>query len=101
MNPKRFNKENHAEKVNNLFSEMVDGYSNVPTPRPTQIHTHDFGCNFMGVQILDGECKASATEPDKGFMMLHCLDQLVTQDVYADHFKLVSFLEIKENRQVY
>ena len=60
---------------------MVDGYPDVPKPRPTQTHTYDFGCTFMGAQILDGECKASATKADKGFMVLHCLDQLVTQDV--------------------
>ena len=35
----------------------------------------------MGVQILDGECKKSATNDDKGFLVLNCLDQLVTQDV--------------------
>ena len=81
MNPERFNKENHAERVNKLFSEMVDGHPNIPTPRPTQTHTYDFGCTFMGAQILDGECKASATKADKGFRVLNCLDQLVTQDV--------------------
>ena len=81
MNPEKFNKENHAEIVNKLFSEMVDGYPNVPTPRPTQTHTYDFGCTFMGVWLLDGECKATATDADKGFVVLHCLDPLVTQDV--------------------
>ena len=81
LNQERFNKENHAEKLNKLFSQMVDGYPIIPTPRPTQTHTFDFGCTFMGVQILDRECKASATEADKGFLMLHCLAQLVTQDV--------------------
>ena len=35
----------------------------------------------MGVWIIDGDCKASATKDDKGFMVLNCLDQLVTQDV--------------------
>ena len=81
LNPEKFNKENYAEIVNKLFSEMVDGYPNVSTPRPTQTHTYDFGCTFMGAWLLDGECKATATNPDKVFMVLHCLDQLVTQDV--------------------
>ena len=81
LNPEKFNKENHAEIVNKLFSEMVDGYPNVPTPRPTQTHIYDFGCTFMGAWLLDGECKATATNADKGFMVLHCLDQLVTQDM--------------------
>ena len=35
FNPEKFKWENHADKVNQLFSEMVDGYPNVPTPRPT------------------------------------------------------------------
>ena len=67
--------------MNKLFSEEVDGYPSVPAPRPTQTHTYDFGCIFMGVQFLDGECKDSATDADKSFLVLHCLGQLVTQDV--------------------
>ena len=81
MNAERFNQENHADIVNKLFSEMVDGYPSVPAPRPTQTHTYDFGCTFMGTQFLDGECKYNATNADKGFLVLHYLDQLVTQDV--------------------
>ena len=67
--------------MNKLFSEVVDGYPSIPAPRPTLIHTYDFGCTFMGAQFLDGECKDSATDADKGFLVSHCLDQLVTQDV--------------------
>ena len=81
FNPEKFKWENHADKVNQLFSEMVDGYPNVPTPRPTQAHTYDFGCTFIGAQLLDGECKGTATNADIGFMVLHCMDQLVTHDV--------------------
>ena len=81
MNAERVNQYNHADIVNKLFSEVVDGYPDVPAPRPTQTHTYDFGCTFMGAQFLDGECKDSATDTDNGFLVLHCLDQLVTQDV--------------------
>ena len=76
LNAERFNQHNHAAIVNKLFSEAVDGYSGIPAPRPTRTHTYDFGCTFMGVQLLDGECKDSATDADKGFLVLHCLDQL-------------------------
>ena len=48
LNAERFNEENHAEIGNNLFSEMVDGYPSIPAPRPTQHHTYDLGCTFMG-----------------------------------------------------
>ena len=81
LNAEIFNQHNHADTVNKLFSEVVDGYPGIPAPRPTQTHTYDFGCTFMGVRLLDGECKDSATNADKGFLVLHCLDQLVTQDV--------------------
>ena len=81
LNAERFNQHNHADIVNKLFSEAVDGCPGIPAPRPTRTHTYDFGCTFMGAQALDGECKDSATDTDKGFLVLHCLDQLVTQDV--------------------
>ena len=66
LNAERFNQQNHAEIVNKLFSQAVDGYPGIPAPRPTQTHTYDFGCTFMGVQFLDGDCKDSATDTDKG-----------------------------------
>ena len=81
LNAERFNQHNQADIVNKLFSEAVDGYSGIPAPRPTQTHTCDFGCIFMGAQLLDGEYKDTATDADKGFLVLHCLDQLVTQYV--------------------
>ena len=68
LNAERFNQQNHADIVNKLFSEAVDGYPSIPAPRPTRIHTYDFGCTFMGAQFLDGECKDSATNADKGFL---------------------------------
>ena len=81
LNAERFNQEDHIDVVNKMFSETVEGYPSVPAPRPTHSHTFDFGCTFMGVRLVDGECKDIATDADKGFLVLHCLDQLVTQDV--------------------
>ena len=49
LNAERFNQQNHADIVNKLFSEVVDGYPGIPTPRFTQTYTYDFGCTFMGV----------------------------------------------------
>ena len=49
LNAERFNQHNHADIVNKLFSEAVDGYPGVLVPRPIQTHTYDFGCTFMGV----------------------------------------------------
>ena len=34
-----------------------------------------------GARILDGECKASATKAEIGYMVLHATEQLVTQEV--------------------
>ena len=48
LNAERFNQHNHAGIVNKLFSEEIDGFPAIPEPRPTQTHTYDFGCIFMG-----------------------------------------------------
>ena len=68
-----------------LFSEMVDDYLNVPTPRPTLAHTYDFGCTFMGAWLLDGECKATTSKSDIGFMVLHCY--VFRQVGKVDHYR--------------
>ena len=44
-------------------------------------HTFDFNCMYEGACTVDGECKASATNADIAFMLLHSTEQLVTQDV--------------------
>ena len=51
------------------------------THRPTSAHTYNSGYTFMGAWLRDGECKATATEADIGFMVSHSMDQFVTQDV--------------------
>ena len=49
LNAERFNQHNHADIVNKLFSEAVDGYPSIPAPRPNRTYTYDFGCTFMAV----------------------------------------------------
>ena len=76
-----FRRDNHAAKVKKLFAETVPGHPHAPAPRPMRAHTFDFNCTYAGAHIVDGECKASATIVEIGFMVLHSLEQLVTQDV--------------------
>ena len=76
-----FWRDNHAAKVKKLFEETVPGYPHAPAARPMRAHTFDFNCMYNGACILDGECKASATNAEIGFMVLHSAEQLVTQDV--------------------
>ena len=76
-----FQTDNHAAKVKKLFEETVPGYPHAPTPRPTRAHTFDFNCTYVGVRLVDGECKATATKAEIGYMVLHSTEQLVTQDV--------------------
>ena len=76
-----FWRDNHAAKVKKLFEETVPGYPHAPAARPTRAHTFDFNCMYNGACILDGECKASTTNAEIGFMVLHSAEQLVTQDM--------------------
>ena len=76
-----FRRDNHAAKVRELFEETVPGYPHAPAPRPTKAHTFDFNCTYRGARLLDGECKASATKAEIGYMVLHSTEQLVTQQV--------------------
>ena len=41
LNAERFNQQSHAEIVNKLFSEAVDGYPGILAPRPTRTHTYE------------------------------------------------------------
>ena len=44
-------------------------------------HTFDFNSTYEEAHIVDGECKASATNADIAFMVLHSTEQLVTQEL--------------------
>ena len=81
LNIDTFRKEKHADLVRQIFSETVPGYPDAPAPRPTRVHTFDFNCMYQGARLLDGECKATASNAEIAFMVLHSQEQLVTQDV--------------------
>ena len=76
-----FRRDNHAARVKELFEETVPGYPHAPAPRPMKAHTFDFNCMYHGACILDGECKASATKVEIGYMVLYATEQFVTQEV--------------------
>ena len=69
-----FRRDNHAARVKELFEETVPGYPHAPAPRPTKAYTFDFNCTYRGAHILDGECKASATKAEIGYMILHATE---------------------------
>ena len=81
LNIDQFKQEKHGDLVKELFSETVPGYPDAPAPRPTRAHTFDFNCTYQGARLLDGECKASASNAEIAFMVLHSQEQLITQDV--------------------
>ena len=81
LNLDTFRRDNYAAKVKELFEETVPGYPHAPAPRPMKAHTFDFNCTYRGAHIIDGECKASATKAEIGYMVLHATEQLVTQEV--------------------
>ena len=50
LNAETFSQHNHADIVNKLSSEAIDGFQGVPAPRPSQTHIcYDSGCTFMGL----------------------------------------------------
>ena len=67
--------------LDKIFLETVPGYPDAPAPRPTRAHTFDFNCTYQGARLLDGECKATASNAEIAFMVLDSQEQLVTQDV--------------------
>ena len=81
LNLDTFRKEEHCEMVKQVFMETVPGYPDAPAPRPTRAHTFDFNCTYEGACLLDCECKASASNAEIAFMVLHLQEQLVTQDM--------------------
>ena len=79
LNHVKFRKENHAEKVRKLFDEKMVNLD-APVPRPTRAHTFDFNCTYMGVRLIDGECKGDS-KPDaksaaSSVLVLHSVEQL-------------------------
>ena len=81
LNLDTFRRDHHADKVKKLFEETIPGYPYAPAQRPTRAHPFDFNCMHEGACIVDRECKVSTTNADIAFMVLHSIEQLVTQDM--------------------
>ena len=62
LNHIKFRKDNHAEKVRKIFDEKMVNLD-VPVAHPTRAHTYDFNCTYIGVHLIDGECKGES-KPD-------------------------------------
>ena len=79
LNHIRFRKDNHAQKVRKLFDQKMENL-NAPVPRPTRAHTYDFNCTYMGVRLIDGECKGDSKPKAKSaassVLVLHSVEQL-------------------------
>ena len=68
-------KDNHAAKVREFFDEKISDLD-APIPQPTQAHTFDFNCTYMGVQLIDGEVKAKYSPSASSVLVLHLAEQL-------------------------
>ena len=79
LNHIKFVKENHAEKVRKIFDEKMANID-TPVPRPSQAHTYDFNCTYMGARLIDGECKGDSKPDIKSsasvVLVLHSAEQL-------------------------
>ena len=74
-----FVKQKHGEKVSAIMGKTLP-QSDAPVPRPTHAHTFDFNLTYGGARLIDGEWKGTASEDEKGVMVLHTLDQLALKE---------------------
>ena len=79
LNHIKFVKDNHAEKIRKIFDEKMADID-APVPHPTRAHTYDFNCTYMGVCLIDGECKGESKPDTKSaasaVLVLHSTEQL-------------------------
>ena len=79
LNHIKFIKDNHAEKIRKIFDEKMANID-APVPHPTRAHTYDFNCTYMGVHLIDGECKGKSKPDTKSaasvVLVLHSTKQL-------------------------
>ena len=79
LNHIKFVKDNHAEKIRKIFDEKMANID-APVPHPTQAHTYDFNCTYMGARLIDGECKGDSKPDSKSaasaVLILHFAEQL-------------------------
>ena len=53
-----------------------------PVPHSTWEHTYDFNCTYMGVCLVDGECKGESKLDTKSAVNLVLVLHLVGQPAY-------------------
>ena len=79
LNHIKFRKENHAEKVREIFDEKMATLA-ASVPCPTQVHTYDFNCTYMDAHLIYGECKGESKSDAKSaasaVLLLHSTEQL-------------------------
>ena len=67
------------EKIRKIFDEKMANID-ASVPRPTRAHTYDFNCTYMGVHLIDGECKGDSKPDSKSaasaVLVLHSAEQL-------------------------
>ena len=75
LNYIKFRRDNQAEKVRKIFTEnMAD--LDAPIQCPTWAHTFNFNCTYIGVHLIDGECKGVMTPDASLVLVLHSAEQL-------------------------
>ena len=79
LNHIKFVKDNHAEKIRQIFDEKMANID-APVPHPTRAHNYDFNCTYMGAHLIDGECKGDSKPDSKSaasvVLILHSAEQL-------------------------
>ena len=79
LNHIKFVKDNHAEKIRKIFDEKMANID-APVPCPPWAHTCNFNCTYMGVHLIDGECKGDSKPDSKSaasvVLVLHSAEQL-------------------------
>ena len=79
LNHIKFVKDNHAEKIRKMYDEKMANID-APVSCPTWAHTYDFNCTYMGVHLIDGECKGDSKPDSKSaasaVLVLHSAEQL-------------------------
>ena len=80
LNHVKFKRDNHAQKVRQIFDENIAGDVKAPVPHPTRAHTMDFNCTFLGACLIDGECKGFAPPDAPSVLVLHAAQQLAYKE---------------------
>ena len=99
LNHIKFVKENHAEKIRKIFDEKMANID-APIPCPTQAHTYDFNCTYMGVHLIDGECKGDSKPDSKSaanvVLVHHSSEQLAYKQSALTNERITFFDAFKD-----